>query len=251
MAIVLRKEQFQQFELHAFDRFVGDFLDHVKVHFPNHWRVIGQDELRQVVHLGVTRAERYGIVDRRSTWMYLSVMLYLGSYFDDDVQIPWAARILNNPEGGSAAARAEQLFDAALWYMDRIYGSDNQHLERALGQAQRALDLDVDRLALLPAGSLPTLLSRAFPQKCQAMGDAAMSALIQSGKDFADQHGMNMPAGSAVCTALMFLLGQGMGQDPQFPWAASTLGPNPTMAAAQRVRAVLREASSHLQRWLG
>ena len=84
----IRPEQMAAFEQAALKRFEDEMLAHIKTYFPNHWRIIGEAQLRKVIQYSVSQAEQYGLTTQREVCLYLNLMLLLGSDFDTDIQLP-------------------------------------------------------------------------------------------------------------------------------------------------------------------
>lgn len=214
-------------------------LDHIRTYFPEHQAAISEEQLRETIRLSHSRAANYGLSSVRSVCIYLNCMLWLGSRFDTDLQYPWARTILTDPHLRSQRARADRLADAAVKFMLRLAGPDNQNIaalrERLLSEG--------DALSDIWMRSFPAQLCAAyFPAKWELLDEEIRNGLMPAGRRLAARYGMHDAASSGVYTILMFLLGSSFDNDPQFPWAAGILndpGKEPILKAQALLRAGL------------
>lgn len=223
--ITISASQMVQLRQGVMSNFESDMLAHMRQFFPNHWRVVGPQALRQVVQLAVVKAGRHGWVSQREVCLYLSVMLYLGSHFDSDPQLPWAARVLARAaDGCSPAAVITTLYDTTLDYLDQTYGGRNEHLGLALSRI--GLLLKGEALAASRVHSADDVLAGlhwVLPTKSQAAGAAGMQALARECGIALHHWRLATPRGAALLMGLMFMLGHGVAEDPQFPWVRAGL----------------------------
>jgi len=90
--LVMRKPQMEAFEHVAAQRFAEGLLDHFQTFFPQHAAVLGNAQLQRALRYGLQRAESRGLGTERAVYLYIALMFMLGSGFDEDPQLPWAAR---------------------------------------------------------------------------------------------------------------------------------------------------------------
>jgi hypothetical protein len=248
--LVIRSEQVTALEQSAVQGFVEQTLDHVRPHFPNHWRVVGEERLAEVIRLGVERADEYGLTSRRDVTLYINLMLLLGSRFDRDPQLPWAAATLTDPAISDPQARIDRTYDAAMDHLDRTAGEDNEHLEQAIARIRSRLDKAPPRV---PDGqfrrALLGALHWAWPEKYQAVGDARMEHLAAAGTARAGRYGIAGQPGLVLFVGLMFMLGAFFDTDPQFAWAAETLTDPGLADEAARVSRLRTRAVETLEAW--
>jgi hypothetical protein len=239
----LRAAVERQFELRL--------LAHIEQFFTNHWRVIGPEQLRVVVRLGIERAREYRCVSERDVYLYVGTMLYVGSHFDTDQQLPWAGSILHREDTLGMPSRAELVYDAARSYMRSTYGSQNEHLQTALERVHGTIEkAQVSDLAPHSASELLLGLKWMFRRKFDYVGEAAMSALLKTCSAAVAQYGIATPRGAALYSGLMFMLGQGFDRDPQFPWAGAVLTDAAIVHPEQRVDRLYHAAREQLARWM-
>ena len=89
--LIIRKSQMAAFEKIAVRRFEDGLLDHLRTFFPEHAATLGEKQLGRVMRYGLQRAESRNLQTERGVYLYLALMFMLGSLFDEDPQLPWAA----------------------------------------------------------------------------------------------------------------------------------------------------------------
>lgn len=218
--------------------FADELFGHMKAHFPVEHRVFGDEALRGVVALGMRRAEEHGLRAAGHVCRYVTVMGFLGSHFDRDPQLPWAAELLaDRREDARGCARL--LAARALTYIGRIAGADGRHHRRALVRARR---LRFAELGEETSG----VLSRVHPQKYATLGAAARDELIALAGRKAVRGGLDTREGRTLMALNMLLSGAHFDEDPLHGWAADVLQKASTpddkaFRLHQRARQVLDE----------
>ncbi len=134
--LVIRKAQMAVLEQAVLRTFENRMLEHLKEFFPKHCEILGEEQVRKVIRLGIERAEQYGLVSERDIHLYVGLMFMLGSYFDQDPQLPWAAKILTDENIVYPNHRADQLHNRAMAFLNEAAGKDSQYLDRALRKAR-------------------------------------------------------------------------------------------------------------------
>lgn len=237
------------FEEEALLDFEARVLRHVRESFPKSFAELGEHRVLDLTRGAVVRAQAHGLTTERSVVMYLNLLFMLGSGFDDDPQLPWAAEILG--DGGLAeAARSDAVYDRALDYFAQVVGPEGVNVAAAFGRAQN------ESLDGLPSASAPefyqhllTRLKAIFPEKCDYVGELGLRRMIQRGIKQAAAYQITDRRGVAVYVGFMFMLGSGFDADPQLPWAAEVLHDESVGGAekAERLRAAALES---LARWM-
>jgi uncharacterized membrane protein len=176
-------------------------------------------------------------------------MLLFGSDFDTDPQLPWAAPTLKDPAAGDQMARAERLWLRTQDFLDRVAGPGGELTRDALRRARRAAAEDQSEP---PPGPDELLrgLEALHPQRCQAIGEAAMRAVAARAAELARPYAAEAGALPLFAT-LVFLLGHGVAADPQFPWAAAALAKASPTTPAGRLRELRSAWMAYLDRVLG
>ena len=230
-------------------RFEAGLLEHVRTFFPDHAATLGAAQLDRVVRYGLQRAESRGIQTDRGVHLYLGLMFMLGSRFDEDPVLPWAA-LVKAPDAPAtdvappetADACIETLYGQAMAFLDQTVGADNQLLRQTLkvwGQPQLFENLP-------PAPSvghrLLLLLQTLSPEKYLALGEDLLRTLVRHGYETAKRRGLTADHGLMSYIALAFMLGSGFEQDPLYPWAAAVLN-DPALVDPAQKGAALRTAA--------
>jgi len=267
----IRKEQYEELGKVSLKRFEDSMVEHIREFFPEQYDALGETVVRNVIEYGVDRAEAHGFETEPDVNMYIDLMLLLGSNFDTDPQLPWAAEILQEEstedelteeestedesiEDESIAepvGRVEKLYDQAIEYLDRIEGPEDEYLVNALDEFS---DISFEELPLTRSEDIEnttiSLLRRIWPEKCQVVGHAALRNLIRYGGESAQCYNITSQRGVVLYTVLMFMLGSGFDTDPQFPWAASTVKDESTINEAARIDQLYKKAIAFLDEWL-
>jgi hypothetical protein len=220
--LVIRESQWNAFRRQADEALAKQLEPHFQRHHGAHCRWLGPQDLRLALVSGVQRARQRGFESPRDACLYINLQFMLGSHFDDDQQLPWAVELTTSND--PAPARIDRLYDAAMSYLDRIAGPDNQALVKALLRVQAYAPRDVLSFAedAFP-DHMAALLGALYPEKAHELGTHGMHALVLRGRERAQAHGMADRLGVAVCAGLIFMLGTGFDDDPLHPWAKRIL----------------------------
>lgn len=218
--LVIRKEQIRAFAQAARLAFEKDAAVHLRSFSPHHCVMIGEKNLRRVIHLGIARAAEYGFTCFGPVRFYLEMMFLLGSGFDTDPQTPvWMGEILRSRDMGDELDRADCIYERSLDYFAKVAGPDNVHAIAA----QRNVAEMIQRLPQYTVQTLPQQLiyqmEVAYPQKCLYLGEAVLQRLIREGVDTATALGMREERSLALFCILMFTFGHHFADDPLYPWA--------------------------------
>lgn len=242
----IRKEQMKAFEEAAVGNFDGHLVEKLKERFPKQCEAMGNEGLKALVRLGREQAEKHGFKTSRSIDAYVHLMPVLGSYFDRDPQVPWAAEILAKPGFKDEHARMEALRTRALEHVNQVSGPGGEHIKRAL-ERLRASQLEGFARSGVPHFETYMLqrLAALYPEKAAAAGEIALRTVMRGAVEAARNYGLTNEAGVTLLVALQFMLGAGFDTDPQYGWAAGVLK-DPGDAAAKARK--LHEAA---MRYLG
>jgi hypothetical protein len=224
--LVIRAPQFEAFEQAAIDLFEERMLGYLTESFPKQAGLLGPAQMRRVIALGWERAERHGHRTEREIYLYLTLMMMLGSWFDEDPQLPWATAWLTASSPAHAPTRLNRLHDETMTYLDTIAGENNEHLIKAL---VRIRDFDLASVNAIPVAQfdeeISGILTRFYPQKAAYQGEEATRAVVRNARVLAQQHSLGEQKEVALLASLAFMLGSGFYRDPQFPWAQEALPP--------------------------
>src|SRR5258708_1524414 len=133
---------------------------------PWHAQILHDDGLLACVRYAVDRAERYGFTNRGPIRLYLQMIFMLGSEFDSDPTLLWAAEILNHRGITDQQVRATRLYEQLTDYLEHVAGPENKFAKDALKRASDHLE------AGLPADgndlerTITEMLGDLHPEKC-------------------------------------------------------------------------------------
>jgi len=247
----IRKEEYEELGKISLKRFENSMLEHIREFFPRHYEILGEPTIRKVIQYGVDRAENYGFTTEQDVCLYINLMLMLGGNFDTDVQLPWATAILNNETITDSVTRIDRLYDAAMDYLDRVAGANNQYLRRALLNIRQVPVEDFSHSATENVERLVvSRLQKIWPKKCDEMGGATVQRLIRHSIDSARNYGITGDRGVAIYTGLAFILGSGFDSDPQFARASAVLNDESTPHEGTKVDRLYKEAMAFLEKGL-
>ena len=121
--MLIRSEQMRAMEQHSALAFENRMVERIRTYFPKPGELLGDSQLRVIVRLANVKSQNHLLTHERSVALYLDLMLVLGSGFDTDPQIPWAAEILADPRVPSQAERIDLLHHRG-WEYGQTISSD-------------------------------------------------------------------------------------------------------------------------------
>lgn len=252
--LVISGNQMKTFEQAAVRNFENRLLAHLQEFFPKHCEILGNDQMRKVIQLGLKRAEPYGLISERGLHLYIGLMLMLGSYFDEDPQLPWTAKILTDENIVDPRRRADRLYRRAMAYLNQAAGKDSQYLDRALHKAREfpvsALSRTGEDKLISFGDYLLKLLYRLFFEKYDAVGETNIRQMVRQGYQTAKAYHLTGEPDLAAYICLMFMLGSGFNHDPQYPWADIVLNDAALIDSTQKGESLYKAAMTHLEKWL-
>lgn len=252
--LVMREAQMKVFGQAAVRNFENRLLEYLEEVFPKQCAILGREQVRTVIRLGIEQAEQYGLVSERDVRLYVDLMFLLGSYFDLDPQLPWAARILADEDSIDPGDRAGLLYDRARVFLNEEAGPERQYRDRALRKLHElpvgALSRTGEDKELSFGDYMLKLLYALFPERYQAVGDPHIRQLVRQGYQAARDYGLTDEKGIAIYILLMYMLGGGFDRDPQYPWAETVLGDASLKDPVKRSELLYREAWAYLEKCL-
>lgn len=242
--LTIRNAQMAALRHASRDHFLGQLGVHLAHYFPADVRVLDAAQLSAVMELGIGRAAEYGLALAGQTAHFVSLMFMLGSHFDQDPQLPWAAAALNAP-GTQAGARLQQLHAAAKSHLHAISGPTGAIYRAALVTARR-LPFEAFQADRLSDDAIRAIATRIHPEKYHRIPDIAAVLALAHAK--AAQHGLPAGGDGALCGAtLMLLLGSHFDRDPIHPWAAEVLARD--LPPGAKSLALHQQALTRLERY--
>jgi hypothetical protein len=248
--MIIRAEQLVAFEKGMVRNFENRMIEHIQSFSPPHCRILNREQLREVVQLGMVRAKEHGFESQAHIQRYIEIMIQIGSHFDADPQLPWAAKILRDDALVDADLRLGRLDYDTTSYLLVVAGPHNELRDQALRRAKanpppygfwgRSPELEAKS---------EQWLKSTYPEKCEFLGAGGVRALIGAGEARAARFAIISDSGVELLIALMFFLGSSFDEDPQTPWAAPILRDSdvPEQDRVTRLQAVAWET---LDQWL-
>ena len=222
--IILRKEQQKTLYRIPRTRFENRLIAFVYRFYEREYNKLGKDQVKTVVQFAINRAKGNQYTTQRQVTYYLSIMILLGSYYDEDIQLPWARKRLTDLSVASPTRRIEKLWKETLEYLETTTGEENEYVIHAI---LRIRDLKLEDAPHSTgeefAIDLCKLLLKLYPQKYQFQGEKINRELIKEGITKAGQFGIVGNGGRSLFIILMFVLGSGFYKDLLYPWATSIL----------------------------
>src|ERR1035437_4148836 len=115
-----------------FENLRYDLLEHMWRRFPQHCVALTDPQALLFVDLAIERAAGQGFRFRNEIHSYGNVMVYLGSYFDEDPQWDWAGESLNASASLDAPQRMVQLYARMNEVLRTLVGDQGEFYRRAL-----------------------------------------------------------------------------------------------------------------------
>jgi len=94
--VIIRKAQLEPAAKAAAAAFEQEMVNHLFSFSPKHCEVIKEPGVREVIRLGLQRAEAFGFTFRGPVRLFIELMFMFGSEFATDPQHPWAAAALQD-----------------------------------------------------------------------------------------------------------------------------------------------------------
>ncbi|MEM7155653.1 MAG: hypothetical protein AAF799_22580 [Myxococcota bacterium] len=207
----------------ALDPLRDEVLEHLWVRFPDHCVVLTDPRCRTAIDFGIARARHYGFVHAAEIRPFVTLMLMLGSHFDQDPQHPWAGHQLRQSARSPRRQAIVELLGAASQALEPVVGAQGEYYRRALGWVGAR---SFDALAGTYAGddeALTLLARHLYRRKHDALGPSGVAQAVRWAHTTAQHYGLTTPAGPMMMLALTLLLGSAIDRDPFHPWVRQVL----------------------------
>ena len=240
--IVFRKDQLDAFKSVAETDFERVLVRKLMEAFPRSNGWYGEPALAALARLGLERARKLGLDHEGDILRYLGVMLTLGSGFDSDPQLLWAARALSAPAGGPLPKRVEALWELARAYTARVLGADYRHYLSALRNLEGRTVESLIAVAGRSTRDLMMQLATLHPQKAAEVGESSMQDLARHAVEVCRPLEIATREGVVLMTILMFFFGVGLMSDPLTAWAPEALSAPGSGAVEEKLGRLLAAA---------
>ncbi len=221
--IMIRDRQMEVLQSASLQNFENTMVRHIEKFTPPHYRILGEAGVRDVIRLGIERAQQYELTYRGPTRFYIEMMFMFGSFFDTDPQLPWAQHILTDDQIGDQMERSEQLYAKTTDYLEKAAGPESAYSKRALRAIRKRVDDPVSFSTEFFENEMLLEMQRIYPEKYIYVGEMALRDLIREGSQTAKSYSVEKERGVALFVVLMFAIGHGFAEDPLFPWISGTL----------------------------
>lgn len=258
--MIIREEHMAALEQAAARGFQSRMLERLWNHFPRHAQYLSEPQQLELIQLSANKAQGHDLTAERSVALYLDLMCVLGSEFDTDPQLPWAAAILSDRRFPTQADRIDLLHSKGWAFANRVSADLHNGLKNGSGTGlMTALseirmkgleDLTPDG-ARRVTGEIFGSIRLLFPIRSEAIGDECVWLLIREAVRSANSYGIRNARGIWLFTALMSVVGAGFDRDPQLPWASETLTDGAIVDGAERVNRLYTRSLSALKQWWG
>jgi hypothetical protein len=201
-----------------------DLLHHLWMKFPQHCITLGELQARACVEQIIARGQTHGFTSLATLRGYAKLMVFLGSEFDEDPQLPWAGAQLQRSKSLARPDAIGELLSLAATQLARIAGREGEHYRHAILWARsKRFDQLTARYCHAGEGELHAWLHDLWPQKYEQQGKAGVAQLIADARVRASPHALVTTEAIMLYSGLMFLLGSAFARDPFHPWAALAL----------------------------
>jgi hypothetical protein len=256
--LTIRKSQIEALELSLIGAFEDRTYAHLIQYFPRHCVLLGEEPMRRLIQQGWQKAQSYDLTAECCVRSYIEFMCRLGSGFDEDPLLPWAARILNDKTTLGQVERGDRLYDQAWDYIDHI----SQDYRDATGQPTiMRIMVEIQSLLhgrnnVLTQSTYPKFaqevawkIEAIFPAKCSYVGERRLQNLIPRGVLSARAYRITTERGIILFILLMFIFGNGFADDPLLPWASTALNDRDVTNEIDRVDRLFAGGVGFLKRW--
>lgn len=245
--LVIRRQQMNVFQQRAGQLMEDGLVGHFLRHYPRECRQAGgASQMRKLVQQGIQRARAYEFQTQHQIGFYTALMIMLGSDFDHDPQLSWAAEQLADDSAGPSD-RIQYLFRSAVDYLSATAGEDSELIVRAM---LRIRAWDPETAPETTGGQWEDdvcgLFQRLYPGKFEFQGDVATVEMLRHSAESAARYEISSQQGRTIYALHMFMLGSGFDSDLLHPWAARSLKDPAVATEKERIDKLWSSAMQHL-----
>jgi hypothetical protein len=246
--LMIREAQMRALDEIPRHQFQTQVIRHLQRFYPRECRLAGDEQLHRFVDLGIDRAAGHGFFSRQTVGLYINLMVMLGSHFDEDPQIPWAAKELDNGSAADSSRLLDGVFDRAADYLGQIAGDRNEHIVRAMVRLRKHDFRAAVRSSPEEAfeDALWIILMRLYPEKADCQGRPVTMALARSAIAEAESFALRGDQPLGLYCVLSFMLGSGFHSDPLYGWARQILV-QPALAHDTKFERLLTRSLAYLE----
>ncbi len=238
----IRQAQIDVFDDAQSADFETFMVEHLGRFAARHAKILGEDQVRTVIRLGVGNARKYGLTKRSPVRLFVELMFIFGSQFDSDPQLAWAGQVLNDPAIADQKEKTRQLHRLALAYHEHVIGSESVFAINALRRLnERAAELEFAARAGVTNQNLQAF-EQIYPEKFARVGDVVILGMVPAAIRIRESIGADSPRSTLLILAGMFAFGHGFYDDPLYPWIAKALYDSERSGPETRLDRVLSRA---------
>lgn len=245
----IREEQRNVLREAVLAGFEDRMLAHFKTYYGVQCQLIGDEQTRAVIRHGTERAREYAITSQRGVCHFINLMLLLGGNFDQDVQLPWARRILTDPSIENEFDRMASLNDEADVFLDAVLGVDGEYaIQAMINVYSESLDSLILPLTGDRSEDVNAFLWKLYPRKVEVLGSGIIDELVVAGTDAASRYDIRQARNVIGYIGFMFMLGGGFDMDPRLPKAHEILTDPDLADETARIDALYENAKEEMRR---
>lgn len=195
---------------------------HLRAFAPAHMAAVPQAGLQELVRSNLLACRAIGWHQRGPMELYAEMTVLLGASFATDPMVAWVAPLL--VKSANPMAAADELAARSQAHYRAVVGPGFEYelvaIDRCLAieaKLQTALDS-------LHGQALVNLLARCYPEKAAYVGLDTVGLLVERAANACALAGARGFGAGTLLAGLMFILGHGCKDDPQYPWVASAMG---------------------------
>ena len=243
--LTLSQNQLDRLGQVAFEEYLQRLVLHLRERFPGHAGYLTQEQLLRVARHGCERAEQHGFETERDLSLYTELTVMLGAGFDSDPQLEWAGEVLRDASLEDPRSRMDDLWEAALFYLDRVLGPKVVFPHLSYQVAREHRQAGKRTFTASDTGGLIACFRDIWPEKTRYVGTATLGALIEGSRDAAARYGIRDDLGQAEFAIHAFLFGHQFHADPLYPWTDDILR-NGTASGTERASKLVSAFEAHL-----
>jgi hypothetical protein len=109
--LTITNKQMEAFSAYMMDSFIKKVKNHLRQKFPVSTRMMTDENLQELIALGIEKSAQYNIIERDDVLPFLEYMISLGKDFDKNPDHKWALKILKirNLDGAGKIARLSDI----------------------------------------------------------------------------------------------------------------------------------------------